>query len=216
MRFSGSGFGPSHLVDRLLVVVLLRVSLGGASATLGLLARIFCSDEQQDGPYVYNYTIKLQFVNILCSQLCWYDWHMTQQALAPKKNQLVFHELFVGTLIYVLVLGLFADYTSVVSANSFSTIVYASAILQILTYLAFVLKGEIVARLKHQQGLVFKILMVFSVWLVMFLSKFVFIAALGVVLGEYITVYGFFGILAVVVSVTAVHRLAQFVFAKLG
>ena len=50
----------------------------------------------------------------------------------------------------------------------------------------------------------------------MFISKFVFIWAIDAVFGEYITIYGFFGIHLVVVCVTVVHKLADFIFIRLG
>jgi hypothetical protein len=130
--------------------------------------------------------------------------------------QLAYQELFIGTLIYVAVLGLFNDYTSIVSAKSFSTIIYASIVLELLTYLAFKLKSTIIAWLKGREGIVYKILMFFCVWLIMFLSKFVFIWALDVIFGDYISINGFFGILLVVLSVTIVHKLAYYVFQRLG
>lgn len=130
--------------------------------------------------------------------------------------QLAYQELFIGTLIYVAVLGLFNDYTSIVSAKSFSTIIYASIVLEILTYFAFKLKNTIIAQLKNREGAIYKVLMFFSVWLIMFLSKFVFIWALDLVFGSYIAVNGFFGILLVVLSVTIVHKFAYVIFHKLG
>lgn len=133
-----------------------------------------------------------------------------------NKRQLAYAELFIGTLIYVTVLGLFNDYTSIVQANSFSTILFASIVLEILTYLAFKLKTNIINTLKNRQGAIYRVLMFFSVWLIMFLSKFVFIWALDILFGNYIEITGFFGILAVVLSVTAIHRLAFYVFKRLG
>lgn len=130
--------------------------------------------------------------------------------------QLAYQELFIGTLIYVAVLGLFNDYTSIVSAKSFSTIIYASVVLEILTYFAFRLKSTIIAQLKNREGAIYKVLMFFSVWLIMFLSKFVFIWALDLVFGNYIAINGFFGILLVVLSVTIVHKFAYLIFHKLG
>lgn len=130
--------------------------------------------------------------------------------------QLAYQELFIGTLIYVAVLGLFNDYTSIVSAKSFSTIIYASIVLEILTYFAFKLKNTIIAQLKNREGTIYKVLMFLSVWLIMFLSKFVFIWALDLVFGNYIAINGFFGILLVVLSVTIVHKFAYVIFHKLG
>lgn len=135
---------------------------------------------------------------------------------AFTSRQLLFQEIFIGTLIYVAVLGLINDYTSIVYAKSFSTIFFASIVLEILTYLAFKLKGQIIAWLKGRQGAVYRILMLFCVWLVMFLSKFVFIWVLDLMFGSYINIHGFFGILAIVLCVTIIHKLAYYIFKKLG
>ncbi len=130
-------------------------------------------------------------------------------------NQLLFKEVFVGTLIYSVVLGFFNDYSDIVEAKSFSTIFFASIVLQVLTILAFLLKGKIVSWLRPRKGAVYKVLMFFSVWLVMFLSKFVFIWVIDQIFGDYISINGFFGILIIVVCVTAIHKLADYVFKKL-
>lgn len=137
-----------------------------------------------------------------------------KSALSPK--QLLFKELFVGTLIYAVVLGFFNDYTSIVYAKSFSTIFYAAILLEVLTYLAFTLKGSIVSWLSGRENIAYRVLMFFCVWLVMFVSKFVFIWAIDLVFGDNITVYGFFGILLLVASVTIVHKLADKIFNSLG
>jgi hypothetical protein len=131
-------------------------------------------------------------------------------------KQQVFTEMVVGTLIYVVVLGFFRDYTDIVTANTFSTIFLAALVLQVLTYLTFLLKKRIIAWLKDKPGLVYRLLMFFCVWLVMFLSKFVFIAVLDLLFSQYIYVHGFFGILFVVLSVTILHKLANYTFHRLG
>lgn len=131
-------------------------------------------------------------------------------------KQLLFKELFVGTLIYAVVLGFFNDYTSVVYAKSFSTIFLASVVLEILTYFTLLLKKRVVSWLKDKQGAGYRVLMFFCVWLVLFLSKFVFIWAIDVTFGDAMNVNGFFGILWVALSVTVVHKLADMVFKRLG
>lgn len=138
----------------------------------------------------------------------------TKKELNPKQR--LFQELFVGSLIYVTVLGFFNDYTSIVEARSFSTMFFAAVVLEIMTYLAFLLKGRIVSWLRGRSGFVYRMLLFFCVWLVMFLSKFVFIWVLDLLFDQYVKVNGFFGILLVVVCVTITHRLAFFTYSKLG
>ena len=141
---------------------------------------------------------------------------MTTQKNVFNSKQLLFKELFVGTLIYAVVLGFFNDYTSVVYAKSFSTIFLASIVLEILTYLTLLLKSRIMSWLKDKQGAGYRALMLFCIWLVLFLSKFVFIWAINVTFGDAININGFFGILWVALSVTVAHNLADKIFKALG
>ncbi len=141
---------------------------------------------------------------------------MSKNSTVLSKKQLIFKELFVGTLIYAVVLGFFNDYTDVVYAKSFSTIFLASVVLELLTYGAFEIKGSIISWLKNKRGTIYRVAMFFSVWLVMFLSKFVFVWVIDLVFGNNMNIAGFFGILYIVVVVTIIHRLADMCFKKLG
>ncbi len=141
---------------------------------------------------------------------------MTKNQPTFNPQQLLFKEFFVGTLIYAVVLGFFNDYTTIVDAKSFSTIFFASIVLELLTLGAFRLKSEMISLLKDHNGTVYKAATFFFVWLIMFLSKFVFIAVVDFIFGDNINIYGFFGILLVVASVTIIHKLANMVFLKLG
>lgn len=141
---------------------------------------------------------------------------MPQRATGFNARQLAFVELLVGSLIYVVVLGFLRDYTSIVEAKSFSRIFMASVVLEIMTYGALQLKELTVHWLTGRDGWIYTAAMFFCVWLIMFVSKFVFIGVLDLLFGNYVHVNGFFGILLVVVLVTVVHRLAYAVFWRLG
>ena len=131
-------------------------------------------------------------------------------------SQLVFKELFVGTLIYAVVLGFLNDYTNLVDAKSFSSIFLAAIVLQILTSLLFMLKKQIIVWLKDHKGIIYRVLTFFMVWLVMFLSKFVFIWAIDGLFGDDVNINGFFGILILAATVTVIYRLAEYIFVRLG
>lgn len=141
---------------------------------------------------------------------------MSKDTRAFSSGQLIFKELFVGSLIYAVVLGFFNDYTTIVHAKSFSTIFFASIVLEFLTWLAFLLKAKVISFLKSHDGIAYKIAMFFCVWFIMFVSKSIFVWAIDLVFGENINIYGFFGILLVVASVTFVHKAADKLFVKLG
>lgn len=141
---------------------------------------------------------------------------MKKQNTVFNSKQMIFKELFVGTLIYAVVLGCFDDYTDIVAAKSFSTIFLAAILLEVLTYRAFVLKGKVVSLFRERDGRLYRFLMVFFVWLIMFSSKFVFIWSIDWVFGDNINIVGFFGILYLVLAVTIIHKLADEVFKRLG
>lgn len=131
-------------------------------------------------------------------------------------GQLLFKELFVGTLVYVVVLGFFDDYTSIVEARSFSYLFLAAIILEVLTCATLAAKDAIIGRLRHREGFRSKALMAFCVWFLLFSSKFVFIWAIDLILGDDVEINGFFGILVLALLVTVVHQLADRVFIVLG
>jgi hypothetical protein len=139
---------------------------------------------------------------------------MTKQAQFSEK-QLVFKELFVGTLLYAVVLGFFNDYTSYVTATSFSTVFFAAFVLECLTYGAFLLKKKLVGYFQEKTGKRISVFTIFSVWFVLFISKFVFIWAVDVIFGDAINIIGFFGIVFIMLSVTIAHKLADLLFQKL-
>lgn len=132
------------------------------------------------------------------------------------KEQQTYRELFVGTLIYAVVLGFLNDYTNIVYAKSFSYIFFASLVLEILTYFTFVLKSVVLKRLRNSKYGHHKTLAVFIIWLILFVSKFVFVEIIDLLFGNDVNIHGFFGILLVVASVTIIHRVAEDIFRRLG
>jgi hypothetical protein len=131
-------------------------------------------------------------------------------------GQLLFKELFVGTLIYAVVLGFFDDYTTIVEAQSYSYVFLAAVVLEVLTCAALALKDAIIVRFRHRDAPGSTVVMAVGVWAVLFVSKFVFIWAIDLLFGDTIDIEGFFGIFAVALVVTVVHRLADWVFIRLG
>lgn len=141
---------------------------------------------------------------------------MNQKKPGLNPKQLLFKKMFAGSLIYAVVLGFFNDYTNVVAAKNFSIIFLAALLLSALTYLAFFLKVKIISWLKDKGAFTYRLLMFFLVWLVMFIFKFIFVWTIDFTFGSYMNIKGFFGILAIVVSVTILSRLADQVSTRLG
>lgn len=129
----------------------------------------------------------------------------------PSARQAVFEDLVRGTLLYAVVLGFFADYTDILSTTSYSTTFMLAAVMQILTMLTLAFKGRVAGWFRQREGVRSKVGLGFSIWLIMFLSKFVFLAVIDWVFGSSVELNGFFGILILI----AVMMLAQQVWDRL-
>jgi ABC-type phosphate transport system permease subunit len=100
-----------------------------------------------------------------------------------------------------VVLGFFNDYTSILHTASYSTTFAVAVVMQILTYATLHLKDKTVAWFNREGAGRSKAAMLFSIWLIMFLSKFVFLGAIGVIFREKVEISGFVGLLLIIASV---------------
>lgn len=141
---------------------------------------------------------------------------MNEHLSAPTRNQTIFREMVLGTLLYAVVLGFFADYTDFLSVKSYSTTFLAAILLQILTYLTLGLKTWIIAKFRGKTGAAHRTALVLSVWLVMFLSKFVFLWALDIAFSPNFQISGFAGLVLIILTMLVAQQLIDLVYRKLG
>lgn len=133
-----------------------------------------------------------------------------------NKKQELFREIVLGTLLYTVVLGFFNDYTDVIHTNSYSTTFMVAIVMEILTYLTFMLKNQVVSWFKEKQTKFKKLLMSFFIWLILFVSKFIFIEVIAFVFRDEVKISGFIGILVMVACLTIAQRLVDYIYLILG
>ena len=133
-----------------------------------------------------------------------------------SKKQIIFREMVLGTLVYAVVLGFFNDYTDILVTKSFSTTFLAAFVLQILTYLTLRLKKKVASKFKNRTGRWNKFARIMSVWLILFFSKFVFLAVIDYIFGQAVEISGFVGLLTMIITMTVVKELIDYIFIKLG
>jgi len=141
---------------------------------------------------------------------------MSALETVPSAKQAFFRSMVLGTLIYAVVLGFFNDYTSILHTTSYSTTFAVAVVMQILTYATLVLKDKTVAWHNREGATRNTPAMVFSVWLIMFLSKFVFLGAIGLVFGDDVEISGFIGLLLIIACMTVAQSLIELIDKKLG
>jgi len=133
----------------------------------------------------------------------------------PSLRQRVFLRYLTATLVDLVVLGLFVEYWEYVSADSFTVILLAAIVLQVLLKLTIVVEHRVTAFFNARPGGFSKFMRFFCAWLVLFGSKFVILEALVFAFGDRLKFSGpFHGIVALIV-VVVVMLIVEAVLVKL-
>ena len=99
-------------------------------------------------------------------------------------RQRLFLLYFVGALVDLVVLGLFDQYSDKVFVDSFSTMLLASVVLQLLLKATIAVEHKVAAYFKAKSGGFIEFMRFFCAWLVLFGSKFVILEALSFAFGD--------------------------------
>ena len=122
----------------------------------------------------------------------------------PSCRQRAFLRYLTATLVDLVVLGLFAEYWEHVVAGSFTIMLLAAVLLQVLLKLTLALEHRLAAFFNARPGGFAKFMRYFTAWLVLFGSKFVILEALVLAFGDRLRFGGpFHGIVALIVVVVA-------------
>jgi hypothetical protein len=138
----------------------------------------------------------------------------TENIQSPRQQ--LFREMVLGTLVYAVVLGFFEDYTDILSTWSYSTTFFVAIVMQLLTYITFWLKSLVVQHFRGKEGRKSIALMVFGVWVIMFVSKFVFLAVIEFIFGSLVEITGFIGLMFIIIAMSLVKKLIDITYAQLA
>ena len=122
--------------------------------------------------------------------------------------------MILGILLYAVVMGFFNDYTAILHTSSYSITFAVAVVMQILTYLTFAIKDIVAKPFKAKEGARNKFGLVFTVWFVMFTSKFVFLGVIDAIFNE-VEISGFIGLIIIIATMTITHQLLLWVHRKL-
>lgn len=131
-------------------------------------------------------------------------------------KQKLFSDMILGTLVYAVVLGFFEDYTNILNTWSYSTTFLVAIVMQILTYLTFWLKSKIINKFKNKEEKIYIAIMIFAVWLIMFFSKFVFLAVIDFIFRDSVEISGFIGLIIIILIMTLVKKIIDTIYIKLA
>jgi uncharacterized membrane protein YvlD (DUF360 family) len=132
-----------------------------------------------------------------------------------KISQSMYRNWVLGTLVYMVVLSLFNDYTSIIYISSASTILLASFVLQALTYWTFNFKKWLSSKFIYPNNTKFKPAKFFTLWAVLFFSKFIFLWVIDVIFRENVEISGFVSLLIIIIVMTIIKEMLYYFDNKL-
>lgn len=142
------------------------------------------------------------------------------EATLPSDRQRLFVLFFTGTLIDLVVLSLFAEYTDKVFVDSFTTALLAAIVLQVLLKATIAVEHRVLARFKDKTGFAWKSLKYFTAWLILFGSKFVILEALSFAFEKDVHFqgiwHGIVWLIIVVVTMVVVEELVARLYRRLA
>lgn len=145
---------------------------------------------------------------------------MPVSAVAPSDKQRLFIRYFTATLIDLVVLGLFDQYSQKVFVHSFTVALLAAILLQILLKVTIAIEHRVAAYFKSRPGRLMTFLRFFCAWLILFGSKFVILEALSFAFGKDVrfegAVHGLVALIIVVVTMLIMEELVVRFYRKLG
>lgn len=141
---------------------------------------------------------------------------MKKKNTRQSTNQKIFRELVLGTLVYSVVIGYFNDYTDILHTGSYSVTFAVAIVLQILTFLTLWIKRKTASWFQLKTGKFRKYGLYLSIWLILFLSKFIFLIAIDFVFAGQVEISGFFGLILIILCMTFLKELIDYIYRKLA
>lgn len=148
------------------------------------------------------------------------DTLMPAAAKIYSDRQRLFLLYFVGALVDLVVLGLFDEYSDKVWVDSFTTMLLAAVLLQLLLKATIAVEHKVAAYFKQKPGGFMKFMRFFCAWLVLFGSKFVILEALSFAFGSKVRFEGVFHgivwLIIVVVTMVVAEEIVVRIYRKLA
>ena len=145
---------------------------------------------------------------------------MPESAGGFNNRQRLFMRYFTATLIDLVVLNLFVEYSDKVKIDSFTISLLAAILLQVLLKLTLALEHRVAAYFKARPGGWMTFWRWFSAWLVLFGSKFVILEAIAMAFGEQVyfggVYHGIVTLIVVIIVMLVAEELVVRLYRKLG
>ena len=119
-------------------------------------------------------------------------------------------------LIYILVLNLFVEYAANIVIDSFTISIFTAIVLKILLEIVFKFEHLVGDFFKARPGKVSNFLRIISMWLILFLSKFLILEVIDLIFGEHVELGKFLDVIILVISLMVAREIFDRIYRALG
>jgi hypothetical protein len=135
---------------------------------------------------------------------------------ATTRAQMVFFSWAKDVLIYIVVLNLFVEYVDAIVIDSFTISIFTAILLKALLDLILRFEHRVAHFFQQRTGSLTKVLQVVSMWLILFISKFVILEVVDLVFGEHVELGGFITVVLLVLTMMIAREIVQRIYVSLG
>jgi hypothetical protein len=135
---------------------------------------------------------------------------------ATTRAQMVFFSWTKDVLIYIVVLNLFVEYVDAIVIDSFTISIFTAILLKALLDLILGFEHSVAHFFQQRTGSLAKVLQVASMWLILFVSKFVILEVVDLVFGEHVELGGFITVVLLVLTMMIAREIVQRIYVSLG
>ncbi|MGI9648075.1 MAG: hypothetical protein ACR2OI_06115 [Acidimicrobiia bacterium] len=136
--------------------------------------------------------------------------------ISVTDGQRVFASFTADVLVYVVVLNLFVEHSDAIVIDSFSISILTAILLKLLLDLIVSAEHWVSDFFKRRHRPITRVLRVFSVWLILFLSKFLILEVVDLVFGEHVELGGFILVAILVIVMMVARQALESIYRALG
>lgn len=131
-------------------------------------------------------------------------------------RQQVFASYVTDVLVYIVVLNLFVEHSDAIVIDSFSISILTAVLLKVLLDLILSAEHRVSDFFKRRHHPIANVLRVLSVWLILFLSKFLILEAVDLVFGDHVELGGFLQVVLLVIVMMVARQAFESIYRSLG
>jgi hypothetical protein len=136
--------------------------------------------------------------------------------MAVTRAQVRFWRALTNILVYIVVLNLFVEYVHTVVIDSFTVSILTAILLWLMLGAIMRIEYRLRGFFERREGWPFRVLRYFSVWAILFLSKFVILDVVALATAGRATLGQFLEVIAITLSLIAAEFVLGWIYRRLG